>query len=193
MARGAKGVVDAWRTSILTALDDESAKDNPLDHKLVKFLMAGFVEALAELEARKAELDSQIKAATPDKGTGEDGDEAEAGDDEPAVDEVQLKEWKKQLVALKKEIKAQEQGFAQRLNASVDALDEAGAATLLLAILRNDMQVILERYISAQRQQVVAAFENWWDKYRVTLAAIEADRDASSKSLKSFLKDLRYA
>ena len=113
MARGAKGVVDAWRTSILTALDDEQSKDNPLDHKLVKFLMAEFVEALAELEARKAELDSQIKAATPDKGAGEDGDDAEAGDDEPAVDEAQLKEWKKQLAALKKDIKAQEQGFAR--------------------------------------------------------------------------------
>lgn len=34
MARGAKGVVDAWRTSILTALDDSESKDNPLDHKL---------------------------------------------------------------------------------------------------------------------------------------------------------------
>jgi len=193
MARGAKGVVDAWRTSILTALDDEQSKDNPLDHKLVRFLMAAFVEAQAELEARKAELDSQIKAATPDKGAGEDGDETETGDDEPAVDEAQLKEWKRQLAALKKDIKAREQGFAQRLNAAVDALDETGAAALLLAILRNDMQVILERYISAQLQQVVAAFENWWDKYRVTLTEIECDRDASSKSLKSFLEDLRYA
>ena len=193
MARGAKGVVDAWRTSILTALDDEQSKDNPLDHKLVKFLMAEFVEALAELEARKAELDSQIKAATPDKGAGEDGDDAEAGDDEPAVDEAQLKEWKRQLAALKKEIKAQEQGFAQRLNAAVDALDEAGAAALLLAILRNDMQVILERYISAQRQQVVAAFENWWDKYRVTLTEIEARAGrGSDRRCGGSCKGLRY-
>jgi type I restriction enzyme M protein len=192
MARGATGVVDAWRTSILTALDDEQSRDNPLDHKLVKFLMAEFVEALAELEARKAELDSQIKAATPDKGVGEDGDETEAGDDEPAVDEAQLREWKKQLAALKKDTMAQEQGFADRLNAAVDALDEAGAATLLLAILRNDMQVILERYISAQRQQVVAAFENWWDKYRVTLTEIEGERDAASRALSLFFQDLRY-
>ena len=193
MARGAKGVVDAWRTSILTALDDEQSKDNPLDHKMVRFLMAEFVEALAELEARKAELDSQIKAATPDKGAGEDGDDAEAGDDEPAVDEVQLKEWKKQLAALKKDIKAQEQGFAQRLNAAVDALDEAGAAALLLAILRNDMQVILERYISSQRQQVVAAFENWWDKYRVTLTDVERGRDAAAVQLREFVRGLGYA
>jgi type I restriction enzyme M protein len=192
MARGAKGVVDAWRTSILTSLDDEQSKDNPLDHKLVKFLMAEFVEALAALEARKAELDSQIKAATPDKGAGEDGDDVEAGEEEPAVDEAQLREWKKQLATLKKDIKTQEQGSAQRLNAAVDALDEAGAAGLLLAILRNDMQVILERYISAQRQQVVAAFENWWDKYRVTLAAIEGERDAAAKSLRSFVRGLGY-
>jgi type I restriction enzyme M protein len=192
MARGAKGVIDAWRTSILTAMDDEQSKDNPLDHKLVRFLMAGFVDALGELEARKAELDSQIKAATPDKGAGEDGEEPEAGDDEPAVDEAQLKEWKRQLGALKKDIKAQEQGFAERLNAAVDALDEAGAGALLLAIMRSDMRWILEQYISAQRQEVVAEFENCWDKYQVTLTDIEVDRDAASRTLRSYLTALAY-
>jgi type I restriction enzyme M protein len=193
MARGAKGVVDAWRTSILTALEDEQSKDNPLDHKLVKFLMAEFVEALAELEARKAELERQIKVAMPDKGGGEDGEEADPGEDEPAVDEAKLKEWKKQLGALKKEIKAKERGFVQRLNAAADALDDEGAATLLLAILRNDMRVILERYVGAQRQQVVKTFEQWWDKYRVPLADIEATRDAVARTLMRYLTELRYA
>jgi type I restriction enzyme M protein len=193
MARGAKGVVDAWRTSILTALEDDQSKNNPLDHKLVKFLMAEFVEAQAALEARKAELDSQIKAATPDKAANEDGDDAEVGDDEPAVDEAQLKGWKRQIAALKKEIKALELGFTDRMNAAVDALDEAGAGALLLAILGNDMHMILERYIASQRQQIIMAFENWWDKYRVTLAAIESDRDAAGARLKSFLRELRYA
>jgi type I restriction enzyme M protein len=41
MARGAKGVADAWRTSIVTALDTRS-KPHPLEHKLVKFLMSDF-------------------------------------------------------------------------------------------------------------------------------------------------------
>jgi type I restriction enzyme M protein len=193
MARGAKSVIDAWRISILTVLGDDQSKDNALGHKLVQFLMAGFVEALAELEVRKAELDSQIKAATPAKSTGEEGDDNEAGDDEPAVDEAQVKEWKKQLAALKKEIKVQEQGFARRLNTAVDALDEDGAAALLLAILRKDMQVILERYIGAQRQQVVAALENWWDKYQVTLTEIERDRDATAQALRTFVAELGYA
>lgn len=192
MARGPRGVVDAWRTSILTALEDDQARDNPLDHKLVRFLMAEFVEAQAALEARKAELDGQIKAAVPDKG--EDGDEADgAGDDEaPAVDEAQLKVWKQQLTALKKQIKAQNQGFARQLGEAVDALDDAGAAELLLTILRNDMQAILARYLGAQRQQVVVAFENWWDKYRVTLTQTEAARDAAARELSGFLKGLGY-
>lgn len=193
MARGAKGVVDAWRTSILAALDDEQSKDNPLDHKLVRFLMGDFVEALAELEARKAELDNQIKAATPAKGVGEDGEEAGLGDAEPEVDDAQLKEWKREFAALKKEVKAEEQGFARRLNAAVDALGDASAPSLLLAILRNDMQVILERYIGAQRQRVVAAIENWWDKYRVTLEDVERDRNAASAELRNFVHGLGYA
>jgi len=155
--------------------------------------MAEFVEARAELEARKTELDSQIKAATPDKGADEEGDNAETGDDEPAMDEAQLREWKKPVTALRKEIRAQELGFAQRLNAAVDVLDEAGAAELLLAILRNDMHVILERYISAQRRQVVAAFENWLEKYRVPLADVEAARDDAQAKMKMFLHGLRDA
>jgi type I restriction enzyme M protein len=189
MARGAKGVVDAWRTSILTALDDEQSKGQPLPHKLVRFLMGEFVGQLVELEARKAELDGQIKAATPDRDA---GDEAEADADEPTADEAQLKEWKKQLAALKKQLKAEEQGFGQRLNAAVDALNEANAATLLLVILHSDVLTILDRHIDAHRQHVVAAFENWWDKYLVTLSDIDKAREASAAALNGYLKRLSY-
>ena len=58
--------------------------------------------------------------------------------------------------------------------------------------MRNDMQAILERYVAAQRQQVVAAFENWWDKYRVTLSDIESERDDSSGTLRGYLAALNY-
>jgi type I restriction enzyme M protein len=162
----------------------------------VKCLMGDFIQTMAELEARKAELDGQIKAATPDKrgdeAEGDEGDTADAGEDAPAVDEAQLKVWKQQLAALKKQIKAEQQGFAQRLNEAVDALDEAGAAELLLTVMRRDVTVILERYVAAQRQQVVMAFEGWWDKYSVTLAAIERDREVSSAALRNFISSLGY-
>lgn len=196
MARGAKGVADAWRTSIVTALEDKASKESPLEHKLVKFLMSDFIEAIIELEAKKAELDSRIKAASPKGAESEDGEGAEAaeddGDEENAVDEAQLKAWKKELTAVKKQLKAKNDGFKQHIGAAVDGLTSEAAAELLLTILHNDMQAIVERYMAAQRKQIVATFENWWDKYRVTLTEIEGKRDEAAKALQGFLKGLRY-
>lgn len=194
MARGSRGVIDAWRTSIITALEDKASKQNPLEHKLVKFLLGDFVAELAELESRKAELDSQLKAATPTNG--EDWDEAgvETGDDdeENPITEAQLKIWKAELAKVKKQFKTQQENFANLLNQAVDGLDEPQAAELLLTILHNDMQAIVERYIAAQRKQILAAFENWWDKYRVTLNEIEHSRDAAAVAFQGFLKGLGY-
>ena len=39
----------------------------------------------------------------------------------------------------------------------------------------------LERYRVAHWQQVIAAVENGWDKYRVTLQDIETERDVAAK------------
>lgn len=193
MARGAKGVVDAWRTSILAALEDEQHKGNPLDHKLVRHLMADFVDGLAELEARKAELEGQIKAAVPEKG--EDGEEepGEGDDEAPSVDEAQLKAWKKELAALKKQIKAEQKGFAERLGEAVAALNEPAAAALLLAVMRADMVAILAQHISSRRESAVNAFEVWWDKYCVTLTQIGQERDAAAAAMQTFLAELGYA
>jgi type I restriction enzyme M protein len=63
---------------------------------------------------------------------------------------------------------------------------------LLLTILHKDMQTIVERYMAAQRKQIVVLFENWWDKYRLTLTEIEGKRDDATKALQGFLKELRY-
>lgn len=196
MARGAKGVADAWRTSIVTALEDKASKESPLEHKLVKFLMGNFVDEIEELEARKAELDSQIKAAGPKDAEGEDGEAAEAAEDEAdeenAVSEAQLKAWKKALTAVKKQLKVKNDSFKQHIGIAVEGLTPEAAAELLLTILHNDMQAIVERYMAAQRKQIVAAFENWWDKYRVTLTEIEGKRDQAANALQGFLKGLRY-
>ena len=199
MARGAKGVADAWRTSIVTALEDKASKESPLEHKLVKFLMSDFVEGINELEAKKAELDSQIRSADPKSAKdaeAEDGDAAEPSvsdaDDERVVDEAQLKAWKKELAAVKKALKALHDSFKRHIDAAVDGLSPEQAAELMLTILHNDMRAIVERYIGAQRKAIVAAFENWWEKYRVTLTEIEGKRDAAAHALQRFLKALQY-
>jgi type I restriction enzyme M protein len=202
VARGARGVVDAWRTSIVTALEDKASKESPLEHKLVKFLMAEFVGAIGELEAKKAELESQIKAASPKGVAGEDGDTAdadadadaadEADDDGETVDAAQLKAWKKDLTAAKKQLGAKQGSFTAQLNQQVDALTPEQAAQLLLTVLHNDMLSMVQGHVAAQRKQVVAAFENWWDKYQVTLKEIEGKRDAAAGALRGYLKELGY-
>lgn len=188
MARGATGVVDAWRISIVTALEDKDNKENPLDHKLVTFLMGSFVAEIAKLEARKTELEAQIKAATA---TPEEGEEEK--DDAEQVDEKQVKEWKKELTKVKKTLTSKKDQFTTELNKGVDDLADKAAAELLLKILHEDMQKILTRYIEAQRGHIVAAFENWWDKYLVTLTEIEGARAQATEKLAGFLKELGYA
>jgi type I restriction enzyme M protein len=194
MARGPLGLIIGWRDTIISELEDseQKSKSSPLEHKLVKFLMADFVEAINELEAQKAELESQIKAATAVKG--EDGEEAEAeeSDDDNLIDEAQVKAWKKALSDCKKQLKAKKDTFTAQLNADVNGLAEAQAAELLLTILHNDMLAIVERYISVRRNLLVAAFENWWDKYQVTLTEIERNRDEAAQALQGFLKGLGY-
>ncbi|WP_111641864.1 HsdM family class I SAM-dependent methyltransferase [Marinimicrobium alkaliphilum] len=199
MARDSRGVVDAWRTSILTAMEDKNNKDDPLEHKLVKFLLNGFLEELHQLENRKAELDSQIKAAEEQlPKSGDDQDDDSENDNEP-LSEAEIAEltkrilnWKKQRAGTVRKLKEKQAALPEELNASVDALDNAQAAELLLTILHNDMHSIVERYVSAQRQQVIAAAENWWDKYQVTLTEIEQERDHAAKQLAGYLEGLGY-
>ncbi|MCF5427162.1 N-6 DNA methylase, partial [Pseudomonas syringae] len=193
MARGAKGVADAWRTSIVTALEDKASNESPLEHKLVKFLLSDFVTKLARLDAKKAELESQIKAVVSAKGEeAESESESTYDDGDNTVDEAQLKAWKAELTKVKKQLKTQKDSFTNHLNKAVDGLTPEAAADLLLTILHNDMQAIVESYITAQRKQIVTSYEGWWDKYRVTLTEIEQKRDAAALALQGFLKELGY-
>lgn len=187
-ARGFLGLVEAWETSILTAMEDKKSKDSPFDHRLVRRLMPDYLADLSELEAKKAELDAQIKSAAP---SGDDEDEEE--ESEEPLTEAELKKLKTELSAVKKKLKSKEGSFQKRLREARAALDEERASELVLAILRADLDAILARYVADRRHHVVAAFEGWWDKYRVTLTSIEEERDAAAAKLREFLGGLGYA
>jgi len=188
-ARGFLGLVEAWETSVLTALDDGKSKDNPLDHRLVKRLLPEYLADLAELEGRKAELEATIKGASGSDE--EEGEEAEESEEQ--LSEEELAPRKKQLGTTKRALKAKQDDFAEKLKAARAALVEPSARDLVLGILRSDLDLILGRYVASHRQEVVAAFETWWDKYRVTLTSIEGERDAAAEKLNGFLGGLGYA
>ncbi|MBK8170535.1 MAG: SAM-dependent DNA methyltransferase [Sandaracinaceae bacterium] len=185
-ARGFHGLVEAWETSILTAMEDESAKDNPLDHRLVKRLLPEYLADLLESEGRKAELDAAVKAAT----ASDNEDESEP-EERPSAKE--LKGLKQQLAETKKALTAKQTDFAKRLTEARVSLDEARARDLVLGILRGDVDTTLVRHVSSHRQQIVIACEAYWDKYRVMLTSIERERDQAANKLRAYLGGLGYA
>ena len=103
---GFGGLVDSWVDTIKDALeqdDDEKkkqAKFDPLNHKLVGWLMPDYLQDIAEAEAKIAELEQQKSAF-------EQGEEAEAdaeeGEESEAVNIV--KDLEKDLKYIKNSIK----------------------------------------------------------------------------------------
>jgi type I restriction enzyme M protein len=187
-ATGFNGLVDGWVTFIQDALQDEDAaggRFDPLEHKLVKHLLADYLEEVQAMEARQADLKGQIDAA---KGTDED----EGGDEAEGPTEEEIKALKRQLAAVKKDLKRLMDQVSQRLVKGYKALGSAEVQALVLDILREDLANQLERYIATHRTEVVAAFQTWWDKYRVTLGELEAARDAARSKLEGFLVELGY-
>jgi type I restriction enzyme M protein len=197
-ARGFLGLVEAWETSILAVLEDRQSpdktiraranKEDVLSHRLVRRLLPDFIGDLAELEAKKAELEVKLKSAS---GGDEEGEESEEAEEQ--LSEEEQAALKKELVATKKALKAKQENFAHRLKEARAVLQEPTARELVLGILRGELDAILARYVSNHRQQVVGAFENWWDKYRVPLTSIEEERDAAAEKLRGFMEALGYA
>jgi len=122
-----------------------------------------------------------------------DDEEEDEGDDEEALSEAEIKELKRKLSAAKSKLKALQKGFVDRLEDAQAGLGAAQAQALALGILKGDLRRELDRRVAAHRQAVVFAVEGWCEKYRMTLRAIEGERDAAKGRLDGFLEELGYA
>lgn len=84
-------------------MEEDGGKFDPLDHKLVKRLLAELLDELAEVEGEVAELEGTLKAA---ESSGDEGDDDEGGgdDDDEALSEAEVKALKAKLTAAKKSL-----------------------------------------------------------------------------------------
>ena len=187
VAHGFNGVVDGWVTTITTAIEDSDAKADPLHHKLVPELLPSYLDELAAVEAHRAELDAHIKAAAS---TGDEEDEEPATDE--ALSPAELAALKKDLAGVKKQQRFMQQEFITKLGKARAELTAAQERDLVLRLAKADVMVHLDGYVTAHRQQIITAFENWWDKYAVSLRQIGAERDAAESRLSGFLRELGY-
>jgi type I restriction enzyme M protein len=97
-----------------------------------------------------------------------------------------------QLKGAKKQFKELQKRFIKRLHEAREALSDDDCRDLVLDILNEKLAGHLESYVTEHRQEVIAAVENWWDKYRVTLRDIEVEREESTEKLAEFMEDLGY-
>jgi hypothetical protein len=96
------------------------------------------------------------------------------------------------LKAAKKQLKDLQKKFLMRLDEARDTLSEDECRELVLDILKEKLECNLDAYVETHRRLVVAAVENWWEKYRVTLKDIQGLRDNASSKLQNLLKSLQY-
>ena len=92
----------------------------------------------------------------------------------------------------KKQFKTLQRRFIERLREARDTMTDDECAALVLEILKGKLTGHLEVYVAAHRQEVVAAFENWWDKYKVTMRQIEDERSKTGRELSIILDQLGY-
>lgn len=190
-ARGFEGVIDSWVTTILSALDDEADKTNPMGHKLVKRLLPRYLNELSELEARKAELEEEMRVEQAGKGDDEElSDREDASEESPS--EIDLGQIKRALKEVRKEIRILKKSFAFELKRARLRLAEDDCRIIVLDFLRADLEQSLERYVASHRDKLITVAEKWWDKYKVTLREIEASREAAARQLDDYLAGLGY-
>jgi type I restriction enzyme M protein len=188
---------------------------------LIKFLLPEDLEKLEKLEAQLAEQESQ-KAdfdAGPDGDEWEADEEgqlygkyledgikkvkAKLKDNKTSAElntrkenlEKQLEPYKKIKSAIsktKKDIKIIENSLMDKLAEKVHALSELEAEELYLSLFFTELDHQLGKALYAQRQSVITAFENWWDKYQDTYTAIAERKQAANDKLMGFMQELGY-
>lgn len=188
-ARGFEELLDGWVETVRTALEEDAVKGlDPLEHPLVRSVLPNYLAEIEEAEARVAELDGQVAAATPS--TGDGGDGADDAEDRLTEDEVRV--LKRDLSTAKRQLKILHGQLVKRLVAARQKLDTKAGQAMAFEVLRGALIEELERYVAARRARVVVAVEGWWEKYSVPLAVISADRDEATRRLERMMKELAY-
>jgi type I restriction enzyme M protein len=120
---------------------------------------------------------------------------------EPIVEEMMeaqqlarpYKQIKKDLAAARRNYKALKAALVKRLGEARAKLTPKEDRELVLDLIREGLARHLERYLVAHRQEVVAAVENWWDKYAEPMQLTEQERNKAAKQLAALVGGLGYA
>ena len=103
MARGFEGLVESWVTTIVTALNDDEDKSDPIGHKLVQKLVPEYLDEIEGVDANVAELISEKAEFEGNDDRGDEDADGETGN------------YGKRLEAQIKSLKAEHKDALKRL------------------------------------------------------------------------------
>jgi|GEM_PF-3125124 len=225
------GVVRGWLSTIESAFSEDGPEESrdkarvaaqrrkAREHRVVPLLLPDYLAQLEEAEARRAELDAQVKAVTATPGEDEEADEPEE-----TLNPAELKKLKAELTAAKKAVKELEQAFLSKLRTAcapmledMQAAAEVGqlgllleapisylasqqpgeraderAQALVLRIVKADLYTRLNAKIAHRCRELVDHFSAMAGKYAVTLKGIEMERAAVTARFDALIKEIGY-
>jgi len=114
----------------------------------------------------------------------------------------ELNEWKKKLKAKTHELEGvykKERNTKQlvkikegKIDQKRNSLTEQEAKKLLLEKFYELIDKQLNKYLNAEKKEIIKIFENLWNKYKVSLKELTQERNDEVKELNEFLERLRY-
>jgi len=176
------------------------------------------MEEIEELESRIAEVEGELNELLEEV---EDWDEEEQGNKTTSKVKKHLKEivkglraswselalkeaakWEnlisriekkeKELKNSRKILKEAEKELENKIRSKIETLSEEESKEILLEKFYELIDEQLNRYLNAEKKEIIKIFEKLWDKYKVSLSELKQERDEEVRKLDEFLKRLRY-
>lgn len=197
---GFRGVVEGWQTTIEAAFEDDDEDDardkqrraaerrKAREHRVVPALIPDYLESLDEADARRADLNAQLKAAAAASRSDDEND----SEPEEILTLAQLRKLKSDLAEVKRHLKRLEAEFLTRLKQAVADLGSDAVQSLVLWVLNSSLADRLDTEVAEGRRSLVGRYRTWADKYAMSLRNLEAQRDEAAARLVSYLKGLGY-
>jgi type I restriction enzyme M protein len=98
----------------------------------------------------------------------------------------------KELKQIKKDIKNKNLELMDKVKEAVDDISEDEAEAMVKVKLKDSATSTLNMYLTAEKHQIIAYFENLWDKYGIDVRTMEKERDEYAKQLDKYLGELGY-
>ena len=178
------------------------AKELKDELKQLKNSIAGQLDRIKTLKAGKKEKESIIAAQLAGKDAATLRAELAKLEAETVSVLAEVNDIKAKLVpyeeicdrlsAARKKLRQLEEALLERLESARAMLSADQTRDLVLDLARKALVRVLTAGVTAHRQQVIAAMENLWDKYRVSLTAREKTRSDVAGRLAGMLKELGY-